>query len=168
LDKAEQFDSASGIGIKGVVSVKTLAIGNATLMEQLGIDVVPLANQAEVLRARGASVMHLAVDGKLAELLAVSDPVKASTQEALTMLRKSGLRIIMTTGDGLTTAQAVGKRLGIDEVHGEVKPEDKLQLVERLQRRYESSRWLVTASTTRPRSPKRMSASQWALSPTSR
>jgi Cu+-exporting ATPase len=95
------------------VSVKTLAIGNATLMEQLGIDVVPLANQAEVLRARGASVMHLAVDGKLAELLAVSDPVKASTQEALTMLRKSGLRIIMTTGDGLTTAQAVGKRLGI-------------------------------------------------------
>lgn len=112
--------------------------------------------------------MHLAVDGKLAELLAVSDPVKASTQEALTMLRKSGLRIIMTTGDGLTTAQAVGKRLGIDEVHGEVKPEDKLQLVERLQRRYESSRWLVTASTTRPRSPKRMSASQWALSPTSR
>ena len=168
LDKAEQFDSASGIGIKGVVSVKTLAIGNATLMEQLGIDVVPLANQVEVLRARGASVMHLAVDGKLAELLAVSDPVKASTQEALTMLRKSGLRIIMTTGDGLTTAQAVGKRLGIDEVHGEVKPEDKLQLVERLQRRYESSRWLVTASTTRPRSPKRMSASQWALSPTSR
>ena len=168
LDKAEQVDSASGIEIKGVVSGKTLAIGNATLMEQLGIDVVPLANQAEVLRARGASVMHLAVDGKLAELLAVSDPVKASTQEALTMLRKSGLRIIMTTGDGLTTAQAVGKRLGIDEVHGEVKPEDKLQLVERLQRRYESSRWLVTASTTRPRSPKRMSASQWALSPTSR
>ena len=134
MDKAEQFDSASGIGIKGVVSVKTLAIGNATLMEQLGIDVVPLANQAEVLRARGASVMHLAVDGKLAELLAVSDPVKASTQEALTMLRKSGLRIIMTTGDGLTTAQAVGKRLGIDEVHGEVKPADKLALVERLQR----------------------------------
>ncbi|CAN5817531.1 heavy metal translocating P-type ATPase [soil metagenome] len=134
LDKAERFDSASGIGVKGVVGGKTLAIGNATLMEQLGIDVASLADQAEALRAQGASVMHLAADGKLAGLLAVSDPVKASTQEALTMLRKSGLRIIMATGDGLTTAQAVGKRLGIDEVHGEVKPQDKLQLVERLQK----------------------------------
>lgn len=113
---------------------KSLAIGNATLMQQVGIDVASLADQAEALRAQGASVMHLAADGKLAGLLAVSDPVKASTQEALTMLRKSGLRIIMATGDGLTTAQAVGKRLGIDEVHGEVKPADKLQLVERLQK----------------------------------
>ena len=134
LDKAEQFDSASGIGVKGIVGGKPLAIGNATLMQQLGIDVAPMADQAEALRGQGASVMHLAVDGKLAGLLAVSDPIKASTQEALTMLRKSGLRIIMATGDGLTTAQAVGKRLGIDEVHGEVKPADKLQLVERLQK----------------------------------
>jgi len=134
LEKAEQFDSASGIGVKGVVGGRPLAIGNATLMEQLGIDVSLLAGQAESLRAQGASVTHLAAGGTLAGLLAVSDPVKASTQEALTMLRKSGLRIIMATGDGLTTAQAVGKRLGIEEVHGEVKPADKLQLVERLQR----------------------------------
>ncbi len=134
LDKAEQFDSASGIGVRGVVRDKALAIGNATLMQQLGIDVAPLASQAEALRGQGASVMHLAVDGKLAGLLAVSDPVKATTADALASLRKSGLRIIMATGDGLTTAQAVGKRLGIDEVHGEVKPADKLQLVERLQK----------------------------------
>ncbi|WP_370584192.1 heavy metal translocating P-type ATPase [Polaromonas sp. CG_9.11] len=134
LEKAEDFDSASGIGVKGVVAGKSLAIGNTTLMEQLGIDVAPLADRAEQLRSTGASVMHLAVDGQLAGLLAVSDPVKASTEEALTSLRKSGLRIIMATGDGLTTAQAVGKRLGIDEVHGEVKPQDKLQLVERLQK----------------------------------
>jgi len=133
LEKAEEFDAASGIGVKGVVGGKSLAIGNATLMQQLGIDVVPLASQAEEMRSQGASVMHLAVDGKLAGLLAVSDPVKATTADALAMLRKSGLRIIMATGDGLTTAQAVGKRLGIDEVHGEVKPADKLQLVERLQ-----------------------------------
>ncbi len=133
LDKAEQFDSASGIGVKGVVAGRSLAIGNATLMQQLGIDVVPLSTQAEALRAQGASVMHLSVDNKLAGLLAVSDPVKATTADALASLRKSGLRIIMATGDGLTTAQAVGKRLGIDEVHGEVKPADKLQLVERLQ-----------------------------------
>ena len=133
LDKAEQFDSASGIGVRGVVGGKALALGNTTLMQQLGIDVAPLASQAEELRGQGASVMHLGVDGKLAGLLAVSDPVKATTAEALASLRKSGLRIIMATGDGLTTAQAVGKRLGIEEVHGEVKPADKLQLVERLQ-----------------------------------
>ena len=134
LEKAEQFDSASGIGVKGVVGGKSLAIGNTTLMQQLGIDVAPLASQAEELRSQGASVMHLAVEGKLAGLLAVSDPVKATTADALASLRKSGLRIIMATGDGLTTAQAVGKRLGIEEVHGEVKPADKLQLVERLQK----------------------------------
>jgi Cu+-exporting ATPase len=134
LDKADQFDSGSGIGVRGTVGGKSLAIGNATLMEQLRIDVTALASQAEELRGQGASVMHLAVDGKLAGLLAVSDPVKATTADALAMLRKSGLRIIMATGDGLTTAQAVGKRLGIDEVHGEVKPADKLQLVERLQK----------------------------------
>jgi Cu+-exporting ATPase len=133
LEKAEQFDSASGIGVKGVVGGKSLAIGNPTLMQQLDIDVTPLASQAEELRGQGASVMHLAVDGKLAGLLAVSDPIKATTADALDSLRKSGLRIIMATGDGLTTAKAVGKRLGIEEVHGEVKPADKLQLVERLQ-----------------------------------
>jgi Cu+-exporting ATPase len=134
LDKAEQFDSASGIGVRGVVGGKALALGNTALMQQRGIDVAPLATQAEELRGQGASVMHLGVDGKLAGLLAVSDPVKATTADALASLRKSGLRIIMATGDGLTTAQAVGKRLGIEEVHGEVKPADKLQLVERLQR----------------------------------
>uniref|UniRef100_UPI004047DE3E heavy metal translocating P-type ATPase n=1 Tax=Pseudomonas sp. TMP25 TaxID=3136561 RepID=UPI004047DE3E len=134
LEKAEQFDSASGIGVKGVVDGKSLSIGNTTLMEQLGIDVASLADQAEELRGQGASVMHLAVDGKLAGLLAVSDPIKATTADALNSLRKSGLRIIMATGDGLTTAKAVGKRLGIEEVHGEVKPADKLQLVERLQK----------------------------------
>ena len=134
LEKAEQFDASSGIGVKGLVGGKSLAIGNTALMQQLGIDVAPLASQAEALRGEGASVMHLAVDGKLAGLLAVSDPIKATTADALASLRKSGLRIIMATGDGLTTAQAVGKRLGIDEVHGEVKPADKLQLVERLQK----------------------------------
>jgi len=134
LEKAEQFDSASGIGVKGVVGGKSLAIGNPLLMQQIGVDVAPLAIQAEELREQGSSVMHLAVDGKLAGLLAVSDPIKTTTAEALASLRKSGLRIIMATGDGLTTAQSVGKRLGIDEVHGEVKPADKLQLVERLQK----------------------------------
>ncbi|NMM77482.1 copper-translocating P-type ATPase [Acidovorax sp. SRB_24] len=134
LTAAEQFDSASGIGVRGNVAGQALALGNTVLMQQTGVDVAPLATQAEALRSQGASVMHLAVNGRLAGLLAVSDPVKASTPEALASLRAAGLRVVMATGDGLTTARAVGQRLGIDEVHGEVKPADKLALVERLQK----------------------------------
>ncbi len=134
LEKAEQFDSASGIGVRGIVGGRSLALGNSALMQQLGIDAGPLTAQAETMRAQGASIMHLASDGRLARLLAVSDPVKATTADALASLRHSGLRIVMATGDGLTTARAVGRKLGIDEVHGEVEPADKLQLVERLQR----------------------------------
>ncbi len=133
LDKPEDFESSSGIGVRGTVQGRQLALGNTTLMEQAGVSVAALAPQAEALRTEGASVMHLAVDGVLAGLLAVSDPIKASTPEALAALRAAGLRIVMATGDGHTTAQAVGARLGIDEVHGEVKPQDKLALVERLQ-----------------------------------
>ena len=133
LAKPEQFDSESGIGVRGSVEGKALALGNTTLMEQLGVSVSALTAQAEELRSQGASVMHLAVDAQLAGLLAVSDPVKATTPDALAALRDSGLRIVMATGDGLTTARAVGKRLGIDEVHGEVKPADKLALVAKLQ-----------------------------------
>ena len=103
-------------------------------MVQDGIDVGALINDAETLRQNGASVMHLAADGRLLGLLVVADPIKASTPEALTVLRQAGLRLVMATGDGLTTAQAVGALLGIDEVYGEVKPADKLALVERLQR----------------------------------
>lgn len=134
LVEPEQFDSESGIGVKGVVESKSLALGNTALMQQLGVDVTPLAHEAEALRARGASVMHLAVDKVLAGLLAVSDPVKATTVEALASLREAHIRVIMATGDGLTTARSVGERLGIDEIHGEVKPADKLALVEKLQR----------------------------------
>lgn len=134
LDKPENFESGSGIGVRGQVAGRQLALGNTTLMEQLGVSVAALVPQAEALRAEGASVMHLAVNGQLMGLLAVSDPVKASTPEALATLKASGLRIVMATGDGLTTAQAVAARLGIDEVHGEVKPADKLLLVERLQK----------------------------------
>ena len=133
LDKPEQFDSASGIGVRGTAGGKALSLGNTALMTQLGVDVAAMAAQAEALRAQGASVMHLAVDGKLAGILAVSDAVKSTTAEALATLRKAGIRVVMATGDGLTTARAVGQRLGIEEVHGEVKPADKLKLVEQLQ-----------------------------------
>ena len=132
LETAGTFESASGIGVRGSVGERTIALGNSTLMAQAGVNIDALSAQAEALRANAASVMHLAVDGRLAGLLAVSDPIKASSAEALTTLRAAGLRVIMATGDGLTTARAVGRQLGIDEVHGEVKPADKLALVERL------------------------------------
>ncbi len=133
LDKAERFESGSGIGVRGLVGGRQMALGNTALMQQLGVDVSGLLPQAEALRGQGASVMFLAADGKQVGLLAVSDPVKASTPEALATLRAEGLRVVMATGDGLTTARAVATRLGIDEVHGEVKPADKLALVRRLQ-----------------------------------
>ena len=134
LDKPENFESGSGIGVRGQVGGRQLTLGNTALMEQLGVAVQALVSQAELLRSEGASVMHLAVDGQLAGLLAVSDPIKASTPEALATLKAAGLRIVMATGDGLTTARSVGERLGIDEVHGEVKPADKLALVDQLQK----------------------------------
>ena len=134
LDKPENFESGSGIGVRGQVGERQLALGNTALMEQLGVAVHALVSQAESLRSEGASVMHLAVDGQLAGLLAVSDPIKESTPEALATLKAAGLRIVMATGDGLTTARSVGERLGIDEVHGEVKPADKLALVDQLQK----------------------------------
>jgi P-type Cu+ transporter len=133
LSKPTDFDSDSGIGVRGTVEGQRLALGNTTLMEQEGTDLAALKTEGERLRGEGASIMHLAVDGKFAGILAVTDPIKASTLEAIQTLHDSGLRVVMATGDGLTTAKAVGARLRIDEVHGEVKPADKLALVEKLQ-----------------------------------
>jgi Cu+-exporting ATPase len=133
LSAVTDFESGSGIGVTGRVEGQSLRLGNTALMEQAGIDSSSLRRESEDLRGQGASVMYLAVDGRFAGLLAVSDPVKASTPEALQALHAAGIRVIMATGDGVTTARAVAKRLGIDEVHGEVKPADKLTLVERLQ-----------------------------------
>ena len=133
LEKPQSFESASGIGVRGVVNGKRLALGNTALMQEENVDVQPLRDAAEKLRQQGASVMFLAVDGKAAGLLAVSDPIKATTSEALAKLRQDGMRVVMATGDGWTTARAVAAKLGIDEVIGEVKPADKVNLVSRLQ-----------------------------------
>ncbi|WP_070398451.1 copper-translocating P-type ATPase [Hydrogenophaga sp. PML113] len=133
LDEVQGFDSGSGIGVTGQVGGRALALGNTAWMREQGVAIDELLPRAEPLRAQGASVMYLGVDGRAAGLLAVSDPVKASTPDALASLRDAGLRIVMATGDGLTTARAVGDQLGIAEVHGEVTPQDKLSLVERLQ-----------------------------------
>ena len=133
LDEAEGFESGGGMGVRGTVGGAQLALGNRALMTEIGAPVDALEPQAETLRVAGASVMYLALDGQAVGLLAVSDPIKASTIEALATLRSAGIRVIMATGDSLTTAKAVAAELGIEEVHGEAKPADKLALVARLQ-----------------------------------
>jgi P-type Cu+ transporter len=133
LAAVTEFESSSGIGVRGKVDSFQLALGNSTLMQQLGIDVSALAEPAERLRLEGASVMFLAANGALAGLLAVSDPIKQSTSEALAQLKAADIRIVMATGDGLATAKSVGAKLGITEIYGDVKPADKLALVSKLQ-----------------------------------
>ena len=134
LVKPADFESGSGIGVRGTIEGRRLVLGNTALMQQEGVAIDAIKADGERLRGDGASVMHLAVDGQLAGILAVTDPIKSTTPDAIRTLHASGLRIVMATGDGLTTAKAVGARLGIDEVHGEVKPVDKLELVDKLQR----------------------------------
>ena len=132
LATAETFESGTGLGVRGRVEGKDLALGSAALMRDLGIDTAPLAVRAEQLRDDGASVMFLAADRALAGLIAVADPVKATTAEALAALRAAGLRIIMATGDAAATARAIAAATGIDEVHGEMRPAGKAELIARL------------------------------------
>jgi Cu+-exporting ATPase len=133
LRKPGSFESSSGIGVRGTVDGAPVILGNTALMDSAHVSWQPLSEQAERLRQEGASVMYLARGGELAGLLAVADPIKATTPDALAELRAAGLAVVMATGDGLTTARSVGGRLGIGEVYGEVKPQDKLALVERYQ-----------------------------------
>ncbi|WP_221893384.1 heavy metal translocating P-type ATPase [Pusillimonas minor] len=133
LSAVNEFESGSGIGVRGQVDGKHLALGNTALMDQENVNVTIMASTAESLRTKGASVMYLSTDGQLIGLLAVSDPIKKSTPEAVKGLKAAGIRVIMATGDGVSTAKAVAEQLGIDEVHGEVKPADKLDLVSKLQ-----------------------------------
>ncbi|MBV6418417.1 MAG: Copper-transporting P-type ATPase [Steroidobacteraceae bacterium] len=132
LDKHESFESSTGMGVRGQVAGRSIAIGNTALVQQLGIDVSALVPQAEALRREAASVMFVALDGALAGLLAVADPLKATTPAAIDALHAAGLRIVMATGDGVATANAVAQRLRIDEVHGEMRPKEKIELVQRL------------------------------------
>jgi Cu+-exporting ATPase len=134
LSTATAFDSATGLGVRGEVDGRKLLLGNTMLMMEGMVDAFPMTERAESLRGEGATVMFLGVDGTLAGLVAVADPVKDSTPEAIAALKAKGIRLVMATGDGLTTAKAVAARLGIDEVRGEVRPADKLRLVEKLQR----------------------------------
>ena len=133
LEPVSSFESVTGIGVRGSVAAHDLALGNTALMDELGVDVNLLQADAEKLREAGASVMFLAVDAEPAGLIAVADPIKSSTAEAIDALHAAGWHVVMATGDGFTTARAVASELGIKEVHGEVRPEDKARLVNQLQ-----------------------------------
>jgi Cu+-exporting ATPase len=129
---AQQFESLTGLGVRARVDGHLLLLGSAALMGQGGADVTSLSAEVQVLRTAGASVVYLAVDGELAGAIAVADPVKATARAALDELRAAGLRIVMASGDAQATAEAVGKTLGIAEVRGQVRPEDKAALVNEL------------------------------------
>jgi len=133
LVDARDFKSVTGKGVTGTVEGRVVALGNRALMTDLGVDPGDLAANAEELRGEGQTVMFVAVDGKPAGLLGVADPVKDSTPEAIRALHDEGVRIVMLTGDSRTTADAVARRLGIDEVIAEVLPDQKVDVVKRLQ-----------------------------------
>jgi Cu+-exporting ATPase len=132
LGKASDFESRTGKGVVALVDGVRVAVGTQALMEELAISPGPLVARAETLRQKGETVMFVAVDGAAAGLLGVADPIKASTPEAIEALRKEGVRLVMLTGDNATTAQAVAKRLGIDDVIAGVLPDRKADVVARL------------------------------------
>jgi Cu+-exporting ATPase len=130
----EAFDAPTGKGVTGKVEGKTVQLGNSAFLNSLAIETVLLEAEAEKLRADGATVINIAVDGKLAGVLAIADPVKASTADALKALAAEGIKVIMLTGDNRTTANAVAKRLGISDVEAEVLPDQKSAVVQKLQK----------------------------------
>lgn len=132
LGVAEDFDSPVGKGVTGSVDGRRLIIGSHRIMEEAHIDVSALTSQAEAMRGEGATVIFIAIDGRVGGLLAISDPIKTTTPDAVQALLKAGVRVVMLTGDNKTTADAVARKLGITEVESEILPEDKSKIVKRL------------------------------------
>jgi Cu+-exporting ATPase len=133
LTEAGDFRALTGSGVVGTVDARRVALGNKALFDELNIDLGGLVGKAESLRQEGQTIVFVAVDDQPAGLLGVADPIKESTREAIDMLHREGVRIVMLTGDNRTTADAVARQLGIDEVVAEVLPEQKNQVVKRLQ-----------------------------------
>ena len=132
MQEPVDFVSVTGKGVTGKIDGKPVALGNARLMEDLGIAVGDLEHEADELRRDGATALFLAVDGKPGGVIAIADPIKSTTQAALDSLRSDGIRIVMLTGDNQTTAEAVARKLGITEVEADVLPQDKNRIVKKL------------------------------------
>jgi Cu+-exporting ATPase len=133
LAPVQNFDSVTGHGVQGTVDGRRVAVGNRRFMEAFGGVPAALAERAETLRAQAKTAMFAAVDGRVAAVIAVADPIKETTAEAVTMLKAEGVKIVMLSGDSRKTAEAVGRQLGIDEVIGEVLPEQKVDKIKALQ-----------------------------------
>ena len=129
-----EFNSPTGKGAIGTVEGRQIVLGNAAFLKEHGIDVEPLSARADELRRDGATAIFAGIDGRVAGVLAIADPIKATTAEALAALRAEGIRVVMLTGDNRTTAEAVARQLGIDEIEAEVLPDQKSAVVERLKR----------------------------------
>jgi Cu+-exporting ATPase len=134
LSKASEFDSPTGKGVVGRVDGRALALGNAKFLGEIGIDVSALQGEADGLRRDGATAIFIAIDGRPAGVIAIADPIKESTPSAIDALHKQRIRIVMMTGDNKTTAEAVARKLGIEEVQADVLPEQKGSVVEQLRR----------------------------------
>ncbi|NOR40817.1 MAG: heavy metal translocating P-type ATPase, partial [Gammaproteobacteria bacterium] len=133
LNQTDDFESVTGMGVTGNVNGRAVALGNIKLLERLGIDPGGLPRQAETGRAEGQTVMFIGIDGKAAGLVGVADPIKASTPEAIRDLHEEGVTVVMLTGDSHTTAMAVASKLNIDRVEAEVLPDQKAEIVKKLQ-----------------------------------
>ena len=133
LAAADNFLSVTGKGVTGRVESKAVALGNSALLQDLGVDAGALTGRAEELRGDGQTVMFVGVDGKLVGLVGTADPIKDSSKEAIDLLHKEGIKVVMLTGDGRVTAETVGKKLGLDEIVAEVLPADKADAVRKLQ-----------------------------------
>ena len=134
LGVATDFDSPVGKGVTGVVDGKKLVIGSHRIMAEAGVDLSALTSEAEALRGEGATVIFVAINGRIGGLLAIADPIKETTPAALKELRDAGVRVVMLTGDNKTTADAVARKLGISEVEAEILPEDKGKVVAKLRK----------------------------------
>ena len=133
LGSVSEFQSVTGMGITGIVSGHEIAVGNAKLLNEIGADASKLTRQAEKLREEGKTVVLVAVDRQPAALIAVADPIKKTTPEAIQNLKRLGLRIVLATGDNRVTAKIVAEKLGISEVYSEMMPEDKVNIIKKLQ-----------------------------------
>jgi Cu+-exporting ATPase len=134
LSDGQDFDAPAGKGVTGRADGRRIVIGNLRIMVEAGVDARPLAAKADGLREEGATATFIAIDGRLAGVAGIADPIKPATPEALTALKADGIRVVMLTGDNAATAQAVARKLGITEVEAEVLPEDKSKVVERLRK----------------------------------
>ena len=134
LGKVDDFDASAGKGVTGIVDGRKVVLGNRVMMQAAGIDVGILEGSADELRSDGATAIFAAIDGKACGVIAIADPIKPTTAEAVRALKEAGVRVVMLTGDNRTTAEAVARKLGVAEVEAEILPRDKGKAVERLRK----------------------------------